>query len=119
MLQISLLPGFQDHLIGDIIGVDGNTGAGGAEVWEYGDFFQLLDGTQFQLKGIPFDSNMRFAIRRNLRVGARAGTPIEDLGIKPEVIHPMTRNDLLERNKDLIREASDILKGKPGTDNLK
>ena len=56
---------------------------------------------------------MRFAIRRNLRVGAHTGTPIEDLGIKPQVIHPMTRNDLLAKNKDLIIEASKILKDKP------
>ena len=27
--------GFQDHQIGQILGADGNTGAGGANVWEH------------------------------------------------------------------------------------
>ena len=34
--------GFQDHEVGIILGVDGNTGAGGANVWTHGLLSQLM-----------------------------------------------------------------------------
>src|SRR3712207_9255760 len=35
--------GFQDHAIGKVLGVDDNTGAGGANVWTHGLLARLLD----------------------------------------------------------------------------
>jgi C-terminal processing protease CtpA/Prc len=105
--------GFQDHLIGPILGVDGNTGAGGANVWEHSYLKSLLVGTKYELKTLPLDSNMRVSIRRNIRVGDYAGTPIEDLGITPNKRHNRTRNDLLKENVDLIKKASEMLADMP------
>lgn len=56
---------------------------------------------------------MRVAIRRNIRVGDLAGTPIEDLGIIPNIMYEMTRKDLLEKNADLLKKASEILATMP------
>jgi C-terminal processing protease CtpA/Prc len=107
--------GFQDHQIGPILGVDGNTGAGGANVWEHSVLKDVLEsiGSKYQLKKLPLDSNMRVSIRRNIRVREYAGTPVEDLGIIPNERHPMTKRDLLEENADLIEEASRILAQMP------
>ncbi len=55
---------------------------------------------------------MRVAIRRTSRVGKRSGDPLEDLGVVPDKIHRMTRNDLLN-NEDLIAHAASILASRP------
>jgi hypothetical protein len=105
--------GFQDHQIGPVLGIDENTGAGGANVWTYDNLKNLLAGTKYELKMLPLDANMRVSIRRNIRVGKNAGTPIEDLGISPDISYDMTRRDLLEENADLIKYASEILASMP------
>ena len=98
--------GFKDHAIGTIIGVDANTGAGGANVWEHEqDLVPLLPATRSPFRSLPAGTSMRVAIRRSTRVGRHAGQPLEDLGVKPHVEHPMTRADLLEGNIDLITRA--------------
>ena len=102
--------GFQDHGIGPVLGTDRNTGAGGANVWEHGLLLQLAGAP---LKTLPKNSNMRVAIRRTLRVGAQAGTELEDLGVVPDQDHRMTRRDLLENNVDLIEKAASLLAGRP------
>ena len=56
---------------------------------------------------------MRVSIRRTLRVGAQSGTPLEDLGVVPNVRHRMTRDDLLAGNKDLLDRAGVELAGMP------
>lgn len=56
---------------------------------------------------------MRVAIRRTLRVGALAGTPVEDLGVQPDVRHRMTRRDVLEGNLDLLDRAGALLAALP------
>jgi C-terminal processing protease CtpA/Prc len=111
--------GFQDHKIGDVLGVDENTGAGGANVWEYDLLRGVLVGSRYELKQFPNTSQgrpfspFRISIRRNVRTGEHAGTPVEDLGIKPDIIYNMTRGDLLDGNVDLIKKASEILAKKP------
>jgi C-terminal processing protease CtpA/Prc len=105
--------GFQDHQIGRILGIDGNTGAGGANVWEHSILKDILAGSKYELKALPSSLNMRVSIRRNVRVGEYAGTPIEDLGITPDIRHNMTSRDLLEENVDLIKKASEILADMP------
>lgn len=110
--------GFKDHHIGHILGVDANTGAGGANVWTHGLLKELLRfpapaDPETPYKNLPNGAGMRVAIRRTLRVGEQSGTPVEDLGITPDSRHALTKDDLLNANKDLIKEAGRILKNMP------
>lgn len=113
--------GFQDHGIGEVLGVDENTGAGGANVWDHLLLLRLLgvDGDPGRpvpgspLRPLPRGAGLRIAIRRSLRVGAQAGTELEDLGVVPDgPPYRMTRRDLLEGNADLIEEAARRLAGR-------
>ena len=57
---------------------------------------------------------MRVSLRRTLRVGKRAGEPVEDLGVTRDHAHEMTRDDLLKGNVDLLNAAGKLLsKGTP------
>jgi hypothetical protein len=109
--------GFQDHEIGPILGVDPNTGAGGANVWTHGLLKALLEvppalsGSPY--KALPKGAGMRVSIRRTLRVGELAGTPVEDLGVVPKHLHSMTRDDVLEDNVDLLEHAAQLLAEMP------
>lgn len=110
--------GFQDHGIGPVLGTDDNTGAGGANVWTHGLLTTLLQipGTAdpaSPYRPLPKQANMRVSIRRTLRVGSRAGTPVEDLGVVPDERHDMTRRDLLEDNVDLLAHAGQLLASRP------
>jgi C-terminal processing protease CtpA/Prc len=106
--------GFQDHDIGPILGVDGNTGAGGANVWTHDLLSDLFpaDGRS-PYRPLPGNTSMRVSIRRTMRVGASSGTPLEDLGVQPDHRHEMTRDDLLAENVDLIATAGELLAGLP------
>ncbi|MEM7311976.1 MAG: S41 family peptidase [Planctomycetota bacterium] len=103
--------GFQDHEIGPILGVDANTGAGGANVWQHDLLHRLFPGTTegSPYKTLPRDAGMRVSIRRTLRVHKNAGTPVEDLGVVPDHLHQMTRADVLNENVDLIEHAASLL----------
>jgi Peptidase family S41 len=110
--------GFSDHAIGKILGVDDNTGAGGANVWTHGLLSQLLQlpapaDSESPYRALPNGANMRVSIRRTLRVGELSGTPVEDLGVRPDVMHKLTRADLLEENVDLLDAAGELLAGMP------
>ncbi len=113
--------GFQDHSIGPILGTSGNTGAGGANVWTHRLLQMLMNDPDDPLtpqpdspfQPLPHGADMRAAVRRTLRVGERAGTPVEDLGVVPKHEHEMTRDDLLHGNRDLIEKAGEILAGLP------
>ncbi|HVQ07875.1 MAG TPA: S41 family peptidase [Allosphingosinicella sp.] len=107
--------GFQDHAIGKVLGVDNNTGAGGANVWTHALLLQLLGvgGNPPPLAPLPRNSGMRVAIRRTLRVGRQAGTELEDLGVVPDFEHKTTRRDVLEGNLDLIDKAAALLAAMP------
>jgi C-terminal processing protease CtpA/Prc len=104
--------GFQDHEIGPVLGVDDNTGAGGANVWTHGLLKALRDlppDAETPYAALPRQADMRVAIRRTLRVGKLAGTPVEDLGVRSDVRHEMTRRDVLENNVDLLDTAGVLL----------
>lgn len=102
--------GYQDHQIGTILGVDGNTGAGGANVFTHGFLVDLFaHQPDSPLRSLPKGANMRVAIRRTIRVGENVGLPLEDLGVVPDQIHRLTRNDVLNDNEDLINVAAAIL----------
>lgn len=105
--------GYQDHEIGPILGVSDNTGAGGANVWTH-EFlrFQFSDpDSPFQ--PLPRGSSFRVSIRRSTRVGERSGVPLEDLGVIPDELHGMTRDDILNENVDLIEHAASLLASRP------
>lgn len=112
--------GFQDHAIGPVLGVDGNTGAGGANVWTH-DLFKLLldtpadDGrTANPFVDLPAGAGFRASVRRTLRVGAeRGGTPVEDLGVVPDERHLLTRTDVTGANDDLLAHAGALLAAQP------
>ncbi|PZD97116.1 peptidase S41 [Paenibacillus sambharensis] len=101
--------GFQDNKIGKILGVDDNTGAGGANVFTHDLLRALLPGPDSPFQELPGGTFMRVAIRQTTRVGDKAGLPLEDLGIQPDAIHRLTRDDVLSDNRDLISAAAALL----------
>jgi Peptidase family S41 len=101
--------GFQDHKIGPILGTSGNTGAGGANVWTHDLLKHLMGNTDSPLKSLPKGAGMRVSIRRTLRVHEHEGMPLEDLGVIPDYMHKMTKDDVLNGNVDLIDNAASIL----------
>jgi hypothetical protein len=109
--------GFADHEIGPVLGVDGNTGAGGANVWTHGLLSALMQvpnaDPQTPYQPLPNGASMRVSIRRTLRVGELSGTPVEDLGVVPDVMHRLTRDDLLAGNVDLLDTAGQLLAAMP------
>ena len=105
--------GFQDHQIGHVLGTSGHTGAGGANVWEHADLEQTLPPAISPFKPVPAGASFRVAIRRSMRVGLHSGEPLEDLGVVPDEVYQMTRNDVLNHNADLIAHACGILAGMP------
>jgi hypothetical protein len=109
--------GFQDHCIGPIIGVDENTGGGGANSATHReqllDVVRLIPGADAGLERLPFDAAMSLAIRRSARVGANAGEPVEDLGVKRDIAYHITKSDLLFGSVDLIAFACGVLSRMP------
>ncbi len=105
--------GFQDHAIGPVIGVHNNTGAGGANVWTHDLLRQFLPDTiqNSPYRPLPNGAGMRVSIRRTMRVLDNAGTPVEDLGVKPDHLRPLSRNDILNGNEDMLDFAGTILAG--------
>jgi C-terminal processing protease CtpA/Prc len=99
--------GFQDHEIGPVLGVEANTGAGGANVVTHEDL--RTDWVDGPFKLLPEGAQMRVSLRRCLRVGTRSGQPVEDLGVLPNETHSLTRSDLLEDNIDLMTAAGKLL----------
>ena len=79
------LPGSR---LGTVLGVEDNTGAGGANVVTHEDL--RTEWTGGPLKRLPKGVQMRVALRRCLRVlGTRSGQPVEDLGVVPDQPHPL------------------------------
>ena len=105
--------GFKDHGIGKILGIHEFTGAGGANVWTHSLIEQLMSSPTSAgnlplsnpFKPLPHGTEMRFAARRTLRVGEYSGIPVEDYGIKSDLLYRMTIDDVLNGNTGLIREA--------------
>ncbi len=58
-------------------------------------------------------ADVRVSVRRTPRVGALAGTPVEDLGITPDHRHEMTLRDVLENDVDLMERAGQLLAAMP------
>jgi hypothetical protein len=101
--------GFQDHGIGEILGIGLHTGGGGANVWSHGLITTLLAGGN-GFESLRGAAGMTVAIRRSLRVGPNnRGEVLEDFGVSADHIHTMTRRDVLDGNVDLIEKAIERL----------
>jgi peptidase S41-like protein len=106
--------GFQDNDVGVVLGTGGNTGAGGANFWSLDDLLraQKKDPTS-PFKTLPKGAEMIVAMRRSIRVGPRAGSPLEEFGVCPDVRHLMTRRDVLDDNVDLLARAARLIRQQP------
>jgi hypothetical protein len=108
--------GFQDHQIGPVMGYDGSTGAGGANVWTQELLRQMWPdpaAANNPFKALPKGMSMRVSFRRSVRVGARAGIPVEDIGTKSDILHRRSRRDVLENDADLYDHAGQVLVSMP------
>ena len=105
--------GFQDNQVGRIMGVNENTGAGGANVWDHDLLIYLMGGRDSPFEPLENRGGMRVSIRRLLRIKEHEGMPLEDLGVKPDITHKMTKADLLNSNMDLINHAASIIAQMP------
>lgn len=106
--------GFADHRIGVIVGTDPNTGAGGANVWTHSLLKETLaNDRSTPYRDLPGGADMRVAIRRGARVNANSGVQLEDLGVVPDRLHRLTRDDVLHGNADLLAKAGAVLAGMP------
>ena len=106
--------GFQDNDVGPVLGTGGNTGAGGANFWSLDDLLraQKTDPTS-PFKKLPKGAEIIVAMRRSIRVGLRAGSPLEEFGVLPDVLHLMTKRDLLDGNVDLLSRAARLIRQRP------
>jgi peptidase S41-like protein len=105
--------GFQDHLVGKIVGCHASTGAGGANVWDAGDLQRLVIKPENPFVALPQGAGMRVAARRCTRIGDRSGSPVEDYGVVPDIRYYMTKADVVGNNDDLIAACAKILAGLP------
>jgi hypothetical protein len=100
--------GWVDHGIGPLVSVGQATGAGGANVWTSSQLRDALSGTDHQQPRMPAGTGFTIAFRRAIRSGTGDGIPIEDLGI-PGIPYQMTRNDLMNSNRDLLAFCTRLL----------
>lgn len=99
--------GFQDHDIGLIIGVDENTGGGGASRWWHqDDLLKRLDVVpDMPVRPLPGGATIAFAYLRSTRTGRHAGQALEDLGVTRDIAYSLTSKDLMDWGSDLIKFA--------------
>jgi C-terminal processing protease CtpA/Prc len=110
-----LAAGFKDHQVGRILSTDDNIGAGGANTASHEDLRRVA-GEALGLRPLPHGASMQLALRRAIRVGAAAGTPLEALGIELDERpgrdrrYYMQREDVLYKNVCLLGEAVEMLR---------
>jgi Peptidase family S41 len=106
--------GFQDNGVGTVLGTGGNTGAGGANFWSLDDLLRAQKkDPKSPFKKLPKGAEMIVAMRRSVRIGLRAGSPLEEFGVSPDVLHLMTKRDLLDDNVDLLAHAARLIRQQP------
>jgi len=103
---------FRDNNVGVIVGTEGRTGAGGANVWPYSTLMQFVNQANQRLvmEPLPLGMSFNISMRRSLRTGAAAGLPVEDLGTTPDFVHEISADDLMDNNSDLIDFTASKLK---------
>ena len=106
--------GFQDNEVGVVLSTGGNTGAGGANYWSLDDLLRAQKkDPKSPFKKLPKGAEMIVAMRRSIRVGPSAGSPLEEFGVTPDKLHFMTRRDILEDNCDLMATAARLIRQQP------
>jgi C-terminal processing protease CtpA/Prc len=100
---------FKDHQVGPIIGEAEVTGGGGADMIDHTDIVAFAPkGAGF--RKLPHGARMHLAIRRFLRVGASAGMPVEEAGVRVDYVHQPTIHDFLYNDRDLMVAALQKIK---------
>ena len=102
--------GFQDHLIGQILGSDEATGGGGSNDIAYEPFSAVLPE---MFSPLPAGASFRISTRRCFRVREKAGTLIERQGVRADQVHRATRADRLDGDRDLLERAEEVLSASP------
>jgi hypothetical protein len=106
--------GFQDNGVGVVLGTGGNTGAGGANFWSLDDLLRAQKkDPRSPFEQLPKGAEMIVAMRRSIRIGPRAGAPLEEFGVSPDFFHLMTARDLLHDNCDLLASAAQLIRQQP------
>jgi C-terminal processing protease CtpA/Prc len=98
---------FKDNNVGTVIGIDESTGGGGANVWGWNVLTQMLGN--YGPGALPAGYDLNLSMRRSLRTGVAAGLPVEDLGVPADIVHQLTRRDVLAGNSDLLAFAMNAL----------
>lgn len=110
--------GFVDNRVGPFVCVGEATGAGGANVWNYTDLRNAFAGTEHALPLLPDGIGLTLSMRRATRSGPSEGLQIEDVGVAPPDPanrYAMTRDDLLNDNRDLVAHCLKLLRAQPLT----
>ena len=96
--------GFQDHELGEVVGLDETTGAGGSNVWFYS---AMVKAAVIRGDILPSGVEIQFSARRCIRIKKSAGIVLEELGAKTpkDCRHYTTRKDLVDNDVDLIQAA--------------
>jgi C-terminal processing protease CtpA/Prc len=101
--------GFVDHAIGPVIIVGQATAGGGANVLDYDDLAAAVAGTPQALPALPDGIGLSLSFRRATRAGPSEGLPIEDVGVEGHESYAMTRDDVLQGNRDLYARCAATL----------
>jgi hypothetical protein len=101
--------GFQDNELGPVLGTSATTGAGGANVWTAAQIAERVADLDHGPVLPAAGGSFTVAVRRATRVGSQAGLPLEDIGVVAESVHRLTRADLTDGNRQLLRAAAGLL----------
>jgi hypothetical protein len=93
---------FKDNEIGIIIGIDPQTGGGGANVWTWDVLQYFTSAVGGQLKDLPGDFSVNLSMRRSVRTGVKSGIPVEDLGVSADFLYYPTLQDAFSENSELL-----------------
>lgn len=108
--------GFYDNDLGILVTVGEATGAGGANVWWPDQVQKSLLSTAFEQQPLPAGIGYSISVRRATRgAGPAIGTPIEDVGVRGHRRYPMTKDDLIGGNQDLLDFCGALLADRPST----
>ncbi|HEX4274042.1 MAG TPA: S41 family peptidase [Bryobacteraceae bacterium] len=99
--------GIQDHGIGTIVGIASRTGGGGASPWSQQAICQFSGRDQF--RPVPEAPSFRVAARRSRRVGKNSGRLLEGVGIEPDIMYSLNRDDFCNQDRKLLETVGEIL----------
>src|SRR4030095_4216113 len=85
-----------------------------ANFWSLDDLLRAQEkNPKSPFKKLPKGAEMIVAMRRSIRVGPCAGSPLEEFGVAPDELHLMTARDVLEDNRDLLACAARLIRQQP------